>query len=249
MSKGTLGTSLIVALCLFQGCEAAVTAWTHPGTIATPDGSFTIASGDGKAEDTTAGTALFTATATVGGTASYELVDDAGGKGSIVAATGVVSLATGQTLDYETATTLVFKVKATDDGGGAVGTATITLPITDVNEAPTYANAQNEACAVDNSAADTVIGTYTATDQDSAGNTNTDFTYGTDGKIKVATSKTLDMSTTATYTLVLHATDDDGTALTGSSTVTVSVQAACGAGAIGAMFASVLLAAIVSYLI
>ncbi|XP_052814000.1 cadherin-related hmr-1-like [Mya arenaria] len=148
--------------------------------------------------------------------------------------------------------------RATDDGGGAVGTATITLPITDVNEAPTYANAQNEACAVDNSAADTVIGTYTATDQDSgdtitysinSGNTNTDFTYGTDGKIKVATSKTLDMSTTATYTLVLHATDDDGTALTGSSTVTVSVQAACGAGAIGAMFASVLLAAIVSYLI
>ncbi|WAR10266.1 hypothetical protein MAR_035342 [Mya arenaria] len=236
MLKGTLVTCLIVAVCLLQGYEAAPTAWTSPGVISTAGGSFTIPAGGAKAEDIAAGTVLFTATATVVGTPTYELVDDAGGKGSIVAATGVVSLATGQTLDYETAATLTFEVKVTDSDDSAVGTATITLPITDVNVAPTYSNAQNTACVLNNSGA--------------AGDTNTDFVYGADGKIKVAASKTLAMGTMAKYTLVLHAVDDDTPAFTASTTVTVNVKTTCnGAGAFGTMFASVLLAASLSYLI
>ncbi|WAR10951.1 hypothetical protein MAR_036027, partial [Mya arenaria] len=212
---------------------AAVSGWTAPGAITGADGSFAILAADAIVEDSPEGTALFTATATVGGTASYVLFDDAGGKGTIDATSGVVSLATGQTLNVATAATHDFIIVATDSKDSTVGSATITLPILN-NEAPAYAEAQFTACVEDNSGA--------------AGDTNSDFVYGTDGTLKVATSKTLEKSTMATYTLVLHATDAGP--LTGSSTVTLSVESTCsGVEAFGAMFTSVLLSAIVSYLI
>ncbi|WAR10798.1 hypothetical protein MAR_035874, partial [Mya arenaria] len=211
---------------------AAVTEWTAPGAISGATGGFTILAANAIAEGSAAGTALFTATATVGGTASYVLVNDAGGKGTIDASSGVVSLATGQTLDFATDATLIFEVEATDSVDSGTGTATITLPISNV--APAYAEAQFTACVEDNSGA--------------AGDTNSDFVYGTDGTLKVATSKTLDKGTMATYTLVLHAADPEP--LAGSATVTLSVESTCsGAEAFGAMLASVLLSAIVSYLI
>ncbi|XP_052814144.1 cadherin-related family member 1-like [Mya arenaria] len=233
--------------------NAAVTEWTAPGAISGATGGFTILAANAIAEGSAAGTALFTATATVGGTASYVLVNDAGGKGTIDASSGVVSLATGQTLDFATDATLIFEVEATDSVDSGTGTATITLPISNV--APAYAEAQFTACVEDNSGADTLVGTYTATDASNtitysinSGDTNSDFVYGTDGTLKVATSKTLDKGTMATYTLVLHAADPEP--LAGSATVTLSVESTCsGAEAFGAMLASVLLSAIVSYLI
>ncbi|WAR10936.1 FAT-like protein [Mya arenaria] len=245
---------------LFFSPEAAVTGWTAPGVIATTDGSFTILAENAIAEGSAVGTSLFTATATADNAVGpYILVDDAGGKGTIDGGTGVVSLATGQTLDFETAPTLIFGVKATDGTDNGVGTATITLTISDVNEAPAYVEAQFTACVEDNSGADTLVGTYTATDPDAGdsitysiatGDTNSEFAYGTDGQLKVAPSKTLDKSATPTYTLVLHATDDDAAPLIGTATVTLSVESTCsGAEAIGAMFASVLLSAIFSCLI
>ncbi|WAR10283.1 FAT1-like protein [Mya arenaria] len=237
MPKGTLGTCLIVALCLFQGCDAVLIDWSEPGAINTSSGTITIATANGAHENITAGTALFNATATANGTVSYELVDDASGKGTIVPATGVVSLATGQSLDYETAMTLVFIVKGTDATDSSAGTATITLPIIDLNEAPVYTKAQQDnVCVADKSIA--------------AGNNSTGFAYGTDGSLKVATNKTLDQRTTATYTLVLHAIDDGTPALTGSTTVTVNVKSTCNAaGAFGTLFISVLLTVIVSFLL
>ncbi|XP_052812304.1 cadherin EGF LAG seven-pass G-type receptor fmi-1-like [Mya arenaria] len=260
MPKGTLGTCLIVALCLFQGCDAVLIDWSEPGAINTSSGTITIATANGAHENITAGTALFNATATANGTVSYELVDDASGKGTIVPATGVVSLATGQSLDYETAMTLVFIVKGTDATDSSAGTATITLPIIDLNEAPVYTKAQQDnVCVADKSIADTLVGTYTAKDQDAddsiaysinSGNNSTGFAYGTDGSLKVATNKTLDQRTTATYTLVLHAIDDGTPALTGSTTVTVNVKSTCNAaGAFGTLFISVLLTVIVSFLL
>ncbi|XP_052813259.1 protocadherin Fat 2-like isoform X1 [Mya arenaria] len=178
-----------MVFCGVQRSEAGVTTWTAPDALGTPDGNIPVPTA--IAEGATAGAPLFTATATADNALGpYILVDDAGGKGTIDGGTGVVSLATGQTLDFEAAQTLIFKVKATDSVDGGVGTATITLTISDVNEAPAYAEAQFTECVEDNSGADTLVGTYTATDPDASdtvtysiasGDTNSDFVYGTDG--------------------------------------------------------------------
>ncbi|WAR10035.1 CDHR2-like protein [Mya arenaria] len=256
--KGCALTSALVLLAIFRESDAAVTAWSSPspGISATAaDGSITIPSSAAVAEDAAVGDTLFTATATVSGTASYVLVDDAGGKGTIGASTGVVTLATGQSLDFETATTLVFKVEATDSTGGGKGTATITLPITNVNEAPSFAKSVYGATAVDASAAGTTVGTYTATDPDAsdtitysiqAGNTNTDFAISSAGVVTVNTGKTLAMSTTAAYSLTLRATD--AASLTGDTTLVIYVGDCDGSGAVAvaSTLASLLLASFVT---
>ena len=68
-----------------------------------------------------------------------------------------------------------------------------------------------------------------------AGNTHTDFSISSTGVITVATGKTLDSTTTATYTLVVNAADDDTHSLTGSTTITVTVGGCSGARAFTAL--------------
>lgn len=69
-----------------------------------------------------------------GDTLAYHLTDDANGLFEITTA-GMLSLANGQSLDYETKTQYTLKVKV-DDDGGLFHTEDITITVTDVNEIP-----------------------------------------------------------------------------------------------------------------
>lgn len=97
------------------------------------DQSFTVA------EDIDAATAIGTVTATdaEGNSISYSITANDNGLFEITAG-GELSLASGQTLDFETSTSHNITVEATD--GGLSNTATITIDVTDVDESASSAS-------------------------------------------------------------------------------------------------------------
>ena len=71
---------------------------------------------------------------------TYSLVNDAGGRFAIDASTGTITVADGSLLNYEAATSHTVTVRVTD-AGGATYDETVTINLTNVNEAPTGADA------------------------------------------------------------------------------------------------------------
>ncbi|MBI5165438.1 MAG: DUF4347 domain-containing protein [Magnetospirillum sp.] len=103
----------------------------QPGTLSDADaGANTVAENAGVGA-TVAVTAL--STDPDGDSLSYSLTDDAGGKFAINPTTGVVTV--NGALDYETATSHAITVQASD--GSLTRTQSVTINVTNVNEAPT----------------------------------------------------------------------------------------------------------------
>ncbi|MGF9562975.1 VCBS domain-containing protein [Neorhizobium sp. JUb45] len=73
-----------------------------------------------------------------GGAVTYSLTDSAGGRFAINATTGVVTVADGSRLDYESATSHQITVRASD--GNLTASQTFTIAVTNVNEAPVAAS-------------------------------------------------------------------------------------------------------------
>ena len=90
-------------------------------------------------ENRAAGTVVGTLSAsdTAGDTLSYALIDDAGGRFTVDAVTGVVT--TTASFDYESDTGFAIVARATDQGGLFVDSG-FTIAVGNVNEAPTAAN-------------------------------------------------------------------------------------------------------------
>ncbi|MGI9510929.1 MAG: Ig-like domain-containing protein, partial [Geminicoccaceae bacterium] len=89
-------------------------------------------------EDASSGTLVATAVGAdrdSGDVLSYQLIDDAGGRFVIDSDTGEVRVATGGSLDYESATTHDITIRMIDSGG-AVYDETFTINVGDVNEGP-----------------------------------------------------------------------------------------------------------------
>jgi protocadherin Fat 4 len=90
------------------------------------------------AESLAAGVAIATVVATdadAGDTLGYAIVSgDADGL-FVIDANGVITLASGKALDYETATRHTLTVEV-DDGAGGKATTTVVITVTDANEAP-----------------------------------------------------------------------------------------------------------------
>ncbi|XP_060575777.1 protocadherin alpha-1-like [Ruditapes philippinarum] len=242
---------VVLAVNLFEFGDAQIGGWTSPAGIT---GASGVATDVTKAEDVAVGDEIVKFTAnpsTSQSISSYELLT-ADTPFAISSTNG--SLTLSSSLDYESTPSYVIQVKATDSAS-QVGTATLTITVTDVNEAPVFGETSYTVCVADGSAADTSVTTFSATDQDSgdvitytinSGDTNSDFKIST-ADLQVNTGKTLDMATTATYTLVIHATDDGSPAQSGSATYTVNVQTSCnGAAALTVTFMTLLLALIVS---
>ena len=105
----------------------------NPSTPVDEDGSANTVAEE-AANGTTVG---LTASSTDpnGPALTYSLLDDASGRFAIDANSGVVTVADGSLLDFETATTHMITVKASD-GAGGTSTANFTIDITDVNEVP-----------------------------------------------------------------------------------------------------------------
>ncbi|HNN41502.1 MAG TPA: cadherin-like domain-containing protein [Nitrospira sp.] len=95
------------------------------------------------AENAANGTVIGTISGTdvdTGDTKTYSLTDSAGGRFAIDSSTGVVTVANGTLLNYEAATSHNVTVRVTDSGGLTYD-ETFTINLTNVNEAPTGANA------------------------------------------------------------------------------------------------------------
>ncbi|XP_060563058.1 cadherin-1-like [Ruditapes philippinarum] len=247
-------TVVLLATCLFKSGDAQITGWTKPSTIATATGTAT---GISKAEDTAVGETIaeFEATPTASDTiASYKLLTT-GMPFSLSSPGGVLTLASA--LDFETKSSYVIEVKATDSKDTATsGTATLTITVTDViEEAPEFGQTSYTVCVVDGSAADTSVTTFSASDKNTAdtitytissGDTNSDFKIST-AELQVNTGKTLDMAKTAKYTLVVYATDNGSPVKTGTATYTINVQSSCnGAAALTVTLMALLIALLVS---
>ena len=96
-------------------------------------------SGSAIAENSANGTAVGTVTGVdpdAGDTFTYSLTDNAGGAFAINSATGVVTVANGSLLDYETGTSKQITVHVTDSGGLTVDQVFV-IAVTNVDEHPT----------------------------------------------------------------------------------------------------------------
>ncbi|NJR61169.1 MAG: hypothetical protein HC769_21470 [Cyanobacteria bacterium CRU_2_1] len=174
-------------------------------------------------EDTPVGTVIGTLSTTDPDPAdtsfSYSLIAGAGDNSRFTIATdpttGSYTLRLAGTLDFETKPTYVARIRSTDPGG-ASREENFSIQVTNVNEAPTALNL-NPRTIVENSPANSPIGTLTTTDPD-VGDThvysligdlpdNAAFTIV--GNSLVLTSRP-DFETKATYNIRVRTTDLGG---------------------------------------
>ncbi|NGZ98375.1 MAG: hypothetical protein CV089_19990, partial [Nitrospira sp. WS110] len=102
-----------------------------------------VLSGTTVGENAASGTVVGTVSGTdpdAGDTTTYSLTDSAGGRFAIDATTGVLTVADGSLLNYESAASHTVTVRVTDSGGLSYD-ETFTINLTDVNEGPTGADA------------------------------------------------------------------------------------------------------------
>ena len=178
------------------------------------------------AENANTGTAVGTVIATdAGDTLTYAITaGNAGGEFAINASTGEIT--TVGAFDYETTSQYVLTVSATDTGALS-DTATITVNVTNVNEA--IAASDNSGTLAEDATIVSAAATVTTSDPDAGdsvsfaitgGNTGNAFAIDTNGNITTATA--LDFETTPSYSLTVTATDGGGLSDTATVTVTVT---------------------------
>jgi Ca2+-binding RTX toxin-like protein len=156
-----------------------------------------------------------------GGAISYSLADDAGGRFVIDATTGVVTVANGTLLDYETATSHAITVQASD--GTLSSSETFSIAVSNVNDQPVIGPVDNDTAAntvAENAATGTVVGiTALASDAD----LGTSLSYSlsdnaggrfainaTSGVVTVADGSLLDAEVATNHNITVLATSSDG---------------------------------------
>jgi Ca2+-binding RTX toxin-like protein len=164
-----------------------------------------------------------------GGTVTFSLEDDAGGRFAIDADTGVVSVADGGLLDYETATSHGITVKAADSSGDFV-TAAFTIDVTNVAPAAPVDGDPADDRVVEGAPAGTRVG-ITALAADPSGgpvayslsdDAGGHFAIDPEtGVVTVAAVSLLDYETATSHAIIVQATDPSGAYSTQSFTVAV----------------------------
>ncbi|MBL8814266.1 MAG: cadherin domain-containing protein, partial [Planctomycetaceae bacterium] len=164
---------------------------------------------------------------------TYSLVDSAGGRFAVSAA-GVITVANGSLLDYESATSHTITVRATS-ADGSFADSSFVISLTDVNENTVSAISDtNPVVDVinENSVNGTAVGiTAYAVDPDGSANAVTyslDNTAGgrfaigsTNGIVTVANGALLNREALASHTIVVRATSTDGSFSTRTFVITV----------------------------
>ena len=224
---------------------AAVTDENEAPTVSSTTFMVAENTANGTSVGTVAGAGTGTSFAITGGNflniKTRTRIHGTGSPFAIHSTTGAITVAGA--LDFETTTSYSLEVTVTD-GGGLSSKLTITITVTDENEAPTASDAPFSVA--ENSAMGTVVGTATATDPDLASLSNGTLTYAftkarfqksgkrtiaffsggpfainsTTGEITVTGA--LDFETTAEYTLDLKVTDGGGLSSTATITITVT---------------------------
>ncbi|MFN9538961.1 MAG: cadherin repeat domain-containing protein, partial [Planctomycetota bacterium] len=190
------------------------------------------------AENAANGSAVGTLTRSdvdAGDTATYSLLDDAGGRFAINSSTGVVTVANGSLLDREAAARHNITVRVTDPDG-ATSDEVMTVTITDVDEFDVGSVTDTNAAAnslAENSANGTAVGiTASASDADATTNTITytlDDTAGgrfainsSTGIVTVANSSLLNYEAATSHSITVRATSADGSWSTQTYTISLT---------------------------
>ncbi|HHJ15063.1 MAG TPA: DUF4347 domain-containing protein, partial [Gammaproteobacteria bacterium] len=151
---------------------------------------------------------------------------------AIDSATGEITVSDATQLDFETNPAYSLTVQVQDNGTGTLtDTATVTVNLTDLNEAPAI---NNQSFAVnENTANGTVVGMVSASDPDTAdtltysitaGNTGNAFAIDSaTGEITVSDATQLDFETNPAYSLTVQVQDNGTGTLTDTATVTVNL--------------------------
>ena len=181
---------------------------------------------ENTAADTNIGAAFTATDVDADDTLTYTLGGTDVDSFSIVNTSG--QLRTSVALDHETKASYSVTVTATD-GGNLSDTTTVTISVTDVNEAPIFAtNTATRSIAENTGSGENIGAAVVATDPDTddtvtytLGGTDVDSfsIVGTNGQLQ--TSAALDYETKASYSVTVTATDDDN--LSNTTTVTISV--------------------------
>ena len=178
-------------------------------------------------ENAPAGTVVATLGAVdpdAGGTFTYSLAADPSGQFEIVG--NEVRVKAGAALDYEAATSHNVVVTVTD-AGGLTHTETVTIAVTNQNEAPTDITMAG-GTVQENAPAGTVVATLGAVDPDAGGS----FTYSlaadpsgqfeiVGNEVRVKAGATLDYEAATSHNVAVTVTDAGG--LTHTETVTIAV--------------------------
>ena len=152
-----------------------------------------------------------------GATMTYSLTDSAGGRFAINATTGVVTVANGTLLNFESAASHNITVRVTDQSGLTFDKV-LAVSVTNVNEAPNNATLTGSTIA-ENSANGATVGTVAGVDPDAGATLTyslTDTAGGrfainaTTGKITVANGTLLDFETATSHNVSVHIVDQGG---------------------------------------
>lgn len=162
-------------------------------------------------ENGSAGAAVATVVASdpdVGDSLSYAIT--AGNSGGFFAIDSNGNVTATGALDYESASQHVLTVEVSD--GSLTDTATVTVDVTDVNEAPVANNAAGNV--YEDASVGIIVASVSASDVDSgaslsyaitAGNTGNAFNIDSNGNVKTASA--LDYETTDSYILTVEVSD------------------------------------------
>ncbi|MER2626148.1 MAG: Ig-like domain-containing protein, partial [Accumulibacter sp.] len=195
------------------------------------DATFTLA--ENSANGTNVGSPITFTDPDTGQTHTFTITaGNTGGAFAIDTSTGQITVANSAALDFETTPSFSPTVQVTDDGAPPQsGTATVTINLTNVNEAPVV-NPVTFSLA-ENSVNGTAVGTATFTDFETgqthtfaitAGNTGGAFAINTtSGQITVANSTALDFEITPSFGLTVQVTDSGSPAESGTATITVNL--------------------------
>ena len=191
-----------------------------------------LLSGGSVAENSANGTIVATVAGIdpdAGAVLTYALIDNAGGRFAIDANTGVITVADGTLLDFESATSHGISVRVTDQGGLSFD-RTFTIAVTNVNEAPTDEVLTGGTIA-ENSADGTVVGSVRGIDPDAGAvltyalidNAGGRFAIDANtGVITVADGTLLDFETATSHGILVRVTDQGGLSFDKSFTIAVT---------------------------
>ena len=160
---------------------------------------------------------------------TYALTDDADGRFAIDPGTGVITVADGAHLDYESDTQHNIEVRVTD-AAGLSAVSTFVIGVADGNEAPSVLELAADPVA-EGAPDGTVVGSVIAADPDAGDRLTYALTDDADGRfaidpstgvITVADGARLDYQTDAEHSIVVTATDAGG--LSDSAAYLIAVE-------------------------
>ena len=187
------------------------------------------------AENSANGTSVGTVTATdsdAGQTRTFAITaGNTGDAFAINSTSGEITVADSAVLNFETTAQFLLTVSATDDGTPpASGSATITVDLTNVNEAPTDIALSNNSVA-ENQASGTTVGSFSTTDVDAASTHTYTLVAGTgdadNGSFTITgstlkASASFDYETTSSYSIRVRSTDAGSLSFDEVFTITVT---------------------------